>query len=122
MAVKAAASDVCAVTGYACCNAVFAGTFQNFVIHTVHGSDTGAFAALECKRCILIFYAAEVRLCLQSTCHILAQVDAEAGQSVRVGAGEVRVGDDGGQRGGVALRHALRHRQAFHKGKLFLIA
>ena len=121
MAVVAAAADVCAVASHAGGNAVFAGALKHRVIHTVHGHDAGAAAAVEDEGRVRVLHAAEIGFCDQSAGHILPQVDAQTGQAVGIGAGEVGVGDDGGQRGGVALGDALRHDQALDQSDLLII-
>ena len=121
VAVVTTAADVRAVAGYACCNAVFAGAFEHRVIHTVHRNNAGAAAAIEDEGGIRIFDTAEIWLRHQGACHILTQIDAQTGQSVRIGSGEVRVGDNSRQRRSVILGDVYCREQTLDQGNLLLI-
>ena len=121
VAVVSAAVDVRAVAPDARCNTVFACAFQNRIIDPVHRRDTGAAAAVKGKRGIFVAHAAEVGLSLQCACHILPQIDAEAGQSVRIGACEIRVRDNRGQIAGVDLVDIQGRNQALDQSDLLVI-
>ena len=121
VAVVSSAADVRAVAPDARCNTVFACAFQDRIIDPVHRRDTGAAAAVKGKRGIFIAHAAEIRPCLQSAGHILPQIDAKAGQSVGIGACEIRVRDNRGQIAGVDLVDIQGSKQALDQSDLLVI-
>ena len=102
-------------------NAEFARTLKHRVIDAVHRHDAGAPAAVIGEGGVRILYTAEVGLSHQSAGHILAQIDAQTGQPVGIGTCEIRVGDDGGERGGVFFRNALRHDEPLDEGDLLFV-
>ena len=121
VAVIAAAADVRAVASHARCHAEFARTLEHRVIDAVYGHDAGAPAAVIGEGGVRILHAAKVRLGHKGAGHILAQINAQAGESVGIGSGEIRVGDDGGERGGVFFRNALRHDKPLDEGDLLFV-
>ena len=79
VAVVASAADIRTVAPHTCGNAILPGTFEHRIIDPVYRCDTRAAAAVKSERRVCVFHTAEVGLRHQGTCHVLPQIDAEAG-------------------------------------------
>ena len=103
MAIVGAAADVGAVAAHAGGHTVLLGALEDLVIDAVDSSDAGAAAAVKDQGAFLVADALEVGLGDQGVGHVLTQIDAQTGQAMGIGAGEVGVGDHFGQIVGVDL-------------------